>query len=79
MILYVLKQNKNSKSAAFGKYFAYPVIEETVNLDALAEHMSSHNTLSSPFSEQMALWWNLGATKPRCMLKIRVAIMHIND
>ena len=48
MILYVLKQNKNSKSAAFGKYFAYPVIEETINLDALAEHMSNHNT---PYSK----------------------------
>ena len=48
MILYVLKQNKNSKSVAFGKYFAYPVIEETVTLDGLAEHMSSHNT---PYSK----------------------------
>ena len=48
MILYVLKQNKNSKSAAFGKWFAYPVIEETVTLDGLAEHMSSHNT---PYSK----------------------------
>ena len=48
MILYVLKQNKNSKSAAYGKFFAYPVIEETIDLDALAEHMSSHNT---PFSK----------------------------
>ena len=48
MILYVLKQNKNSKSAAYGKFFAYPVIEETINLDALAEHMSNHNT---PYSK----------------------------
>ena len=48
MILYVLKQNKNSKSAAFGKYFAYPVIEETVTLEGLAEHMSNHNT---PYSK----------------------------
>jgi len=48
MILYVLQQNKNSKSAAYGKYFAYLVIEETVNLTDLAEHMSSHNT---PYSK----------------------------
>ena len=48
MILYVLKQNKNSKSAAYGKFFAYPVIEETITLDGLAEHMSSHNT---PYSK----------------------------
>lgn len=48
MILYVLKKNKNSKSAAYGKYFAYPVIEQTIDLDDLAEHMSSHNT---PYSK----------------------------
>ena len=48
MILYVLKQNKNRKSPAFGKWFAFPVIEETIDLDALAEHMSSHNT---PYSK----------------------------
>ena len=48
MILYVLKQNKNSESASYQKYFAYPVIEETIELDGLAAHMSNHNT---PFSK----------------------------
>ena len=48
MILYVLKQNKNEKSTAYGKWYAYPVIKETVDLDGLAEHMSKHNT---PFSK----------------------------
>ena len=48
MILYVLKQNKNAASKAYGKYFAYPVIEETIDLDGLAEHMANHNT---PFSK----------------------------
>ena len=48
MILYVLKKNNNQHSAAFGKYFAYPVIEETVTLEGLAEHMANHNT---PFSK----------------------------
>ena len=48
MILYVLKQNKNEKSSAYGKFFAYPDIEETIDLDALAEHMSNHNT---PYSK----------------------------
>ena len=48
MILYVLRKNTNSKSSAYGKYFAYPVIEETVTLEGLAEHMSNHNT---PFSK----------------------------
>ena len=48
MIRYVLKQNKNEDSKVFGKWFAYPVIEETLNLDNLAEHMSNHN---SPYSK----------------------------
>ena len=48
MILYVLKQNKNSKSLAYGKWYAYPVIEETVDLEALADHMANHNT---PYSK----------------------------
>lgn len=48
MILYVLKQNKNTSSRAYGKYFAYPVIEETIDLDGLAGHMANHNT---PFSK----------------------------
>ena len=48
MVRYVLKQNKNEDSKVYGKYFAYPVIEETLNLDDLAEHMSNHN---SPYSK----------------------------
>jgi len=48
MILYVLRQNTNENSKAYGKYFAYPVIEETIDLDALAGHMSNHNT---PYSK----------------------------
>jgi len=47
MILYILKQNKNKKNTAYGKYFAHPVIEETVGINELAQHMASHNT---PFS-----------------------------
>ena len=48
MILYLLRQNKTKDSSAFGKWFAYPVIQETVTLDGLAAHMASHNT---PFSK----------------------------
>ena len=48
MILYVLRQNNNEKSSAYGKYFAFPVIEETLELENLAEHMANHNT---PFSK----------------------------
>jgi len=48
MIRYRVTQNKNKTSKAYGKYYAQPVIEETVDLSGLATHMSEHNT---PFSE----------------------------
>lgn len=49
MILYTLKKYVNEKlSAAYGKFFAYPVVTQTYGLDELAEHMESHNT---PFSK----------------------------
>ena len=49
MILYTLKKYVNEKlSAAYGKFFAYPVVTQTYGLDELAEHMESHNT---PFCE----------------------------
>ena len=48
MIRYILKQNKNMESRAYQKWYAFPVIEETLNLDDLAEHMSNHN---SPYSK----------------------------
>ena len=48
MIQYVLKKNINEKMPnAYGKYFAYPVITETYDIDKLVDHMASHNT---PFS-----------------------------
>ena len=49
MLLYVLKLNQNAKMPeAYGKYYAYPVITQTVGIDGLAGHMASHNT---PFSK----------------------------
>ena len=49
MILYKLKKNNNENiKEAYGKYYARPVTTQTVNLDGLAEHMSSHNTGFSP-------------------------------
>jgi len=48
MVRYILKQIKITSSRSFGKWFAKNVVEETVDLDALAEHMSNHN---SPFSK----------------------------
>ena len=48
MIRYIVRQNSNTKSETYGKYYAYPVIEETIDLDGLAAHMAEHNT---PFSK----------------------------
>lgn len=48
MIQYQLKQNQNEKlPAVYGKWYAYPVIRQTIDIVGLAEHMASHNT---PFS-----------------------------
>ena len=48
MIRYVLKKIMNTASRVYGMWFAYPVIEETIDLDGLSEHMSNHN---SPYSK----------------------------
>lgn len=49
MLLYVLKENLNANlPEAYGKFYAYPVITQTVDIDGLAGHMASHNT---PFSK----------------------------
>ncbi|MEE1079930.1 MAG: DNA-binding protein [Bacteroidales bacterium] len=52
MIKYVVKKNNNEASPCYGKYYAYPVVEETMDLEALAEHMEEHN---SGFSGAMCL------------------------
>ena len=52
MIKYILKKNKNTGSSAFGRWYAYPVIDQTLNLRQLANHMSKHNT---GFSEAQCL------------------------
>ena len=48
MVRFILKQIKIVSSKAFGKWFAKNVVEETIDLDGLAEHMSNHN---SPYSK----------------------------
>ena len=47
MIRYILKKITNPTSKVFNRWFAYPVVTETVDLNGLSKHMSSHN---SPFS-----------------------------
>lgn len=44
MIKFTVKANKNEKSSAYGKFYAFPVVEETMNLQQLAAHMEEHNT-----------------------------------
>ena len=45
MILFKLSKNKNPKiKEAYGKYYARPVVTQTVDLNGLAEHMTEHNT-----------------------------------
>ena len=52
MIRYILKQNGVSTSTSYKKYYAKPVIEQTMNLQELAKHMADHY---SGFSEAMCL------------------------
>lgn len=52
MIKFVLKKNANKTSAAFNKWYAFPVIEQTINLRQLAKHMAQHN---AGFSEAQCL------------------------
>ena len=44
MIKYILRQNRMQGKPQYLKWYAYPVKEETVELDQLAEHMAAHNT-----------------------------------
>lgn len=49
MILVKLCKNNNKRIAeAYGKYYARPVITQTIDLTGLAEHLSNHNTGFSP-------------------------------
>ena len=48
MINYRIYQNNNSESKGYGKWYARSVVQETLDTQALAEHMSTHN---SPYSE----------------------------
>ena len=48
MIELYLSQNKNSKSAAYGKYYPRVSYKQTLNIHDMAVHMAEHNT---PFSE----------------------------
>ena len=44
-ILYEVKQNKNSKSLAFGKWYGRVKALETLNTRKLAQHIAEHGSL----------------------------------
>ena len=47
-ILYEVKQNQNSHSAAFGKWYAQIKSLETLNTRKLANHISEHGSIYTP-------------------------------
>jgi len=47
-ILYEVKQNKNDKSSAYGKWFAQIKTLETLNTRKLASHISEHGSIYTP-------------------------------
>ena len=47
-ILYEVKQNQNSYSAAFGKWYAQIKSLETLNTRRLAQHISEHGSIYTP-------------------------------
>ena len=47
-ILYEVKQNQNSYSAAFGKWYAQIKNLETLNTRKLANHISEHGSIYTP-------------------------------
>ena len=47
-ILYEVKKNQNSKSTAYGKWFAQIKALETLNTRRLAQHISEHGSIYTP-------------------------------
>ena len=53
MIKFYLRKNINEKMPnAYGKYYAYPVVEETMDLTDMCKHLAEHN---SGFSEAQCM------------------------
>ena len=48
MLHYKIYQNKTKGNKAYGKWFARATVNQTIDLDKLAEHMVNHNT---PYSK----------------------------
>ena len=48
MLHYKVYQNKSKGNKAYGKWFARATVNQTIDLEQLAEHMANHNT---PYSK----------------------------
>ena len=48
MLHYKIYQNKSKGNKAYGKWFARATVNQTIDLEKLAEHMANHNT---PYSK----------------------------
>ena len=48
MLHYKVYQNKSKGNKAYGKWFARATVNQTIDLEKLAEHMANHNT---PYSK----------------------------
>ena len=46
-IIYEVKQNKNARSAAFGKWYGRAKALETLNTRKMAQHIAEHGSLST--------------------------------
>lgn len=62
-INYLLYQNNNRESNAYGKYYARVAHEEMIELEELAEHMSGHNSVFSKGTIQGLLTDMVGCIK----------------
>ena len=62
MLKYITRPLVNSKSSYNGRFYAYPAIDETVDLKALAKHMANHH---SGFSE--AICYAVVQSMVRCI------------
>ena len=79
MILLNLYKNKNKKMPeAYGKFYARPAITQTIGIDGLSEHMSSHNTPFSPGAVKgmltdMVIWGQMVHSPFHIFLHIRTS------
>ena len=75
MILLNLYKNKNKKMPeAYGKFYARPAITQTIGIDGLSEHMSSHNTPFSPGAVKGMLTDMVICIRELCLQGIAVKI-----